>query len=61
MSETVVTRQESTKVFPNEEAARTGCCVVRSSDAMNFRLPDNYTVVQMTVLDKPEPIKHRRS
>jgi len=60
MNDTVLARQESTKVLPSDEATVTGRRVVSSRDALKSALPENCTLIRMKVLEKPEPIKRRR-
>jgi len=60
MNETILARQESTKVLPSDEVTLTGRRVVSSRDALESGLPENCTVIRMKVLEKPEPIKRRR-
>jgi hypothetical protein len=60
MNETILASQESIKVLPNDEVTPTGCRIVSSKDALESGLPENCTVIQMKVLEKPERIKRRR-
>ena len=60
MNETVLLSQESTKVLQDDEATRAGRRLVKSRDALASKLPDNCTVVEMKVLEHPEPISRRK-
>jgi hypothetical protein len=60
MNETILARQETTKVLPSDEATVTGRRVVSSRDALKSALPENCTLIRMKVLKKPELIKRRR-
>jgi hypothetical protein len=59
MNETVLTRQESIKLLHSDEATRAGRRLVSSKDALESRLPENCTIIQMKVLEHPEPITRK--
>ena len=60
MNETVLAGQESIKVLQDDDAARTGRRLIKGREALKSALPENCTIVQMKVLERPEPISHRK-
>ncbi len=60
MGDTVLSNAENVKLLRSDEALCVGKQSINSKDAMSYRLPENYTVIPMKVLEKPEPIKRRR-